>query len=114
MPEAGNPKREEQLKMYYWDGTKWAVCSNTGVNTAENYIWVKITSTTTPSLSDLAGTPFAASSPEYPVGGTFGSVDRLFLLVKLAGQFITDQWPTMAGISMLVIGVFMLLYRRKK
>ena len=114
VPEAGNPKREEQLKMYYWDGTKWAVCSNTGVNTAENYIWTKITSTTTPSLSDLAGTPFAASSPEYPVGGTFGSVDRLFLLVKLAGQFITDQWPTIAGISMLVIGVFMLLYRRKK
>lgn len=114
VPEAGNPRREEELRMYYWDGTSWKACSNTGVNTAQNYIWAKITSTTTPSLSDLAGTPFGASSPEYPVGGTFGSVHRLFLLAKLAGQFIINYWPMLAGISMLIIGIFMLLYWRKK
>lgn len=114
VPEAGNPKREEELRMYWWDGTSWTTCSNTGVNTAQNYVWANITSTTTPNLSDLTGTPFGASSPEYPVGGTFGSIPRLSLLAKLAGQFIVGHWPMLTGISMLILEIFTLLHWRKK
>ncbi|MBP8617882.1 MAG: right-handed parallel beta-helix repeat-containing protein [Candidatus Pacebacteria bacterium] len=58
-------KDESSLKLYWWDGSKWSPCSDTGVNTASNYIWANITSTSTPALTDLGvggipATPFAA------------------------------------------------------
>ncbi len=42
-----------------WNGAEWIQCSNSGVNTTENYIWAIIDDTTTPSLGDLEGTAFA-------------------------------------------------------
>jgi hypothetical protein len=53
---------EELLRPLWWDGDKWDVCSDSGVNTASTngysgYMWAKITNTTTPSLNDLQGTP---------------------------------------------------------
>ncbi len=60
-------KDESSLKLYWWDGSnsKWSPCSDTGVNTASNYIWANITSTSTPALTNLGvggipATPFAA------------------------------------------------------
>ena len=38
------------------------VCRESGVNKAERYVWAKITAATTPSLSDLTGTPFTAGT----------------------------------------------------
>lgn len=48
------------LKMRWYDGaaSTWSECSDTDVNEAGNYIWAKIRSDTTPSLSELVGTPF--------------------------------------------------------
>ena len=62
---------ESSLRLYWWSGTAWLECSDTGVNTVENYIWAHISATTTPSLADLAGTPFGAAGkpPTPPVGG---------------------------------------------
>jgi len=51
---------EESLKLFWWDSDEWVECSNSGVNTVNNYIWAIITDSTTPSLDDLEGTPFGA------------------------------------------------------
>jgi len=49
---------EDALIMYWYDGTDWCACSLTGVNTVEDYIWAIITDDTSPSLSQMTGTPF--------------------------------------------------------
>jgi parallel beta-helix repeat protein len=51
---------ESSLKMKWWDGDSWEECSLSGVDTGANYIWAKITATSSPSLTDLSGTPFGA------------------------------------------------------
>jgi parallel beta-helix repeat protein len=57
---------ESSLRLRWWDGTGWVVCSDSGVDTTDitgpppysGYMWAKITATSTPSLADLTGTPF--------------------------------------------------------
>lgn len=65
-------KDESTLKMYWWNGTNWLPCSDTGVNTSLNYIWAKINDGTTPDLflGEIPRTPFAgagnaAAAPTY-------------------------------------------------
>ncbi|MCD6445083.1 right-handed parallel beta-helix repeat-containing protein [Candidatus Bathyarchaeota archaeon] len=82
---------ERGLKLYWWNGTDWVLCSDTGVNTVENYIWARIRADTTPSLSDLTGTPFGAASvlpSVLPVGGAILPVDLtpyVLMLILAAG-----------------------------
>jgi len=47
---------EESLRLFWWDGDDWVACSDSGVNTASNYIWAIITEATTPRLDQLQGT----------------------------------------------------------
>jgi len=54
---------EESLRLFSWNGTAWVECSDSGVNTSstndyKGYMWARIGSNTTPSLTDLQGTPF--------------------------------------------------------
>jgi len=51
-------KDESTLKIYWWNGKNWVLCSDTGVNTSLNYIWAKIRSDTNPSLTQLRGFTF--------------------------------------------------------
>jgi hypothetical protein len=55
---AADIDKEESLRLFWSNGTAWAECSDSGVNTAGNYIWAKIRGDTTPTLSHLTGTPF--------------------------------------------------------
>ena len=71
---------EHSLRLYWWDGANWIQCSDTGVNTVDNYIWARIGTDTTPSLTDLGGTPFGAAG-RIPVGGVVLPVDNLYLIV---------------------------------
>jgi hypothetical protein len=63
---------EESLRLFWWNEPAWVQCSNSGVNTASNYIWAIITEETTPSLADLRGTEFGGyghpSAPPGPCG----------------------------------------------
>ncbi|MEA2090697.1 MAG: hypothetical protein U9O89_08115, partial [Thermoproteota archaeon] len=63
--------------MYWWNGTSWQKCSDTGINTVENLIWVRITDSTSPNLNGLTDTPFGANSLSHPVGGIFPPENRL-------------------------------------
>jgi parallel beta-helix repeat protein len=63
---------EVGLALWWWDGNDWVLCSQQGINTTDTdgyggYLWVMITSNTTPNLNDLTGTPFGGgSSPVVP------------------------------------------------
>ncbi len=66
-------KDESSLKLYWWNDTAWSPCSDSGVDTASNYIWAKIRSDTTPNLTQLTGTAFGGSgSPLVTTGGGGG------------------------------------------
>ena len=52
--------KEESLRLYWWDGTSWVICSSSGVDVAHDYIWARIREDTVPALAELAGAPFGA------------------------------------------------------
>jgi hypothetical protein len=69
---------EEALRLFWWDGSDWVECSNSGVNTVLNYIWAIITNLTTPSLAQLNGTPFGGGEPpEVPTVTTKAATEVL-------------------------------------
>lgn len=53
---------EGSLRLYWWDGSAWKVCSVSGVNKTDHYIWARITASSTPTLDGLTGTPFAGGT----------------------------------------------------
>ncbi len=58
---------EASLAMYYYKAGAWHRCSDTGVNTADNYIWAKMIKV------ELSGSPVAiGGAPPAPVGGGGG------------------------------------------
>ncbi len=70
---------EQTFRMKWWDETvpEWKDCSESGVNTAENYVWVIVRATgTSPTLADMYGTPFAASGQRVVIPGltTWGTL----------------------------------------
>lgn len=83
---------ENSLRMLWWNGETWVPCSNSGVNTTDQngysgYIWAFINDTTTPSLSDLQGTPFGGrGSPprKVPVFNIFGLIALIGILNAVA------------------------------
>jgi len=70
---------ESSLKLRWWNGTNWVVCSDSGINTTDipgpppysGYMWAKIKPDTTPSLSDLSGSVFTAGG-EQPAPAVVG------------------------------------------
>ncbi|MFP3898438.1 MAG: CFI-box-CTERM domain-containing protein [Dehalococcoidia bacterium] len=63
---------EESLWLFWWDGTEWVQCSDSGVNTGgtggySGYIWARLAHDTVPSLAQLVGTPFAGYEVPPPV-----------------------------------------------
>jgi len=73
---AGVP--EGSLRLFWWNGSAWVQCSDSGVNTSSiygysGYMWAKIRTNTTPSLADLQGTEFGGYGhpSETPGGGCF-------------------------------------------
>jgi hypothetical protein len=65
---------ETSLRLFWWNNTAWVQCSDTDVNTTSSegysgYMWAKITATTTPTLSQLTGTPWGGyGHPSVPPG----------------------------------------------
>jgi hypothetical protein len=54
---------EENLSISWYDGEQWCVCTPSGVNTDENYIWLLVSDVSTPTLEELQGTYFTYGIP---------------------------------------------------
>jgi parallel beta-helix repeat protein len=80
--------KEGSLRLYWWSGTEWKVCSRSGVNGTEDFVWGRVLPTTTPGMANLAGTPFG-------VGATSGG----FAL-----------WWIVAGVVVVVVALAVLLF----
>ena len=100
---------ELSLKLYWWDGSDWTECSDSGVNPADTngysgYIWAKIRGDTTPDLDDLTGTPFGGGGNPRIVGGTVLPVDKLSILMPWIGL----------AVALALAGVFITRFARRK
>ena len=87
--------------MYYFKGTSWHLCSDTGVNTVDNYVWANMTedeATGSPLIID--GDPLGGP---HKVGGTIFTANKISLLMP---------YLTLAGALMLVLTAGGLLARR--
>lgn len=67
-------KTESLLKMHWWNGGTWRLCNPQtiymdAVDGYSGYIEVNVTATSTPTLSQLVGTPFGIGEEPKPVGG---------------------------------------------
>ena len=80
---------ESSLRLYWWNGAKWVQCSDTGVNMAENYVWANITSTSTPSLSQLTGTVFGAGGVALPPPPKIYKPTQLNLRYSVSNETVT-------------------------
>ncbi|MEM3527067.1 MAG: right-handed parallel beta-helix repeat-containing protein [Candidatus Bathyarchaeia archaeon] len=79
---------ESTLKLYWWTGSAWVACSDTGVDTVNNYIWARITATSIPNLNQLTGTPFGAGGVKpAPVGGYVIPVSKASVLAPYLALF---------------------------
>jgi parallel beta-helix repeat protein len=61
---------EESLRLFSWNGTTWAQCSDSGINTSSTndysgYIWAEIKGDTRPSLADLQEAPFGGYASRF-------------------------------------------------
>ena len=85
---------ESSLRLYWWDGTNWITCSDSGATypagepTYRGYMWAKIRSDTTPNLTQLTGSVFGGG---VPVG-----IAVTVFLPAISNLTIT---PTVSGIA---------------
>jgi hypothetical protein len=54
--------KEGSLRLFWWNGNKWKVCSKSSVDKTNDYVWAKLNLKTKPAPSDLAGTMFAVGT----------------------------------------------------
>ncbi len=77
---------ESSLRLRWWDGDSWELCSDSGVNMAANYMWAKVRTDTTPSLSQLTGTPFAGRGTSARVEVAEVGPEFIYLRVDFLGE----------------------------
>jgi hypothetical protein len=77
---------EPTLKMYYYQGTSWHVCSSTGVDTVNNIVWADLTS------AEVLGSPLSIGgnplSGPTSVGGDVYKVNKMKLLLPWAAVLV--------------------------
>ena len=102
---------ENDLRVYWWTGSMWRVCSDSGVNTTDfdgygGYIWATITADSSPNLFDLSGTPFGANPVESPVGGTFDDPETGNGIKIFVRPFLVTGWLLLVLFSFVILGFF--------
>jgi parallel beta-helix repeat protein len=72
--------KEGSLRLYWWNGEKWSVCSKSRVDKDFDFVWTLVDLKSKPSLTDLNGTYFAVGIPK---GGGFSwwLIPLIFVIV---------------------------------
>ena len=89
---------ESELRLYYWDNLAlaWLPCSDSGVNTDEDYIWATLTENTKPPLSYLLGGPFGGGSPGITLSPDEGFATTISGTGFSPSDNITIRWENTA------------------
>ena len=53
---------EGSLRLYWWNGSKWTLCSDSGVDKSSGFVWAKLDGDGRPGPADLQGTLFAVGT----------------------------------------------------
>lgn len=61
---AARKLKEGSLRLFWWNGENWKVCSKTKVDKQSDYVWAELNLKTKPTPSDLTGTMFAVGIPK--------------------------------------------------
>ena len=56
--------KEGSLRLFWWNGEKWKVCSKTSVDQKNDFVWTMLNGKTKPKLDNLNGTMFAVGVPK--------------------------------------------------
>jgi hypothetical protein len=80
---------EANLAMYYFQAGAWHRCSDTGVNTAANYVWANMTRSELSGSPISVGGPAAAAPPSAPPAGGGGGGPEI-VRVTLTG--LISDW----------------------
>jgi len=56
--------KEGSLRLFWWNGEKWKVCSKTSVEKESDFVWARLNLKTKPTPSNLTGTMFAVGIPK--------------------------------------------------
>jgi len=56
--------KEGSLRLFWWNGNKWKVCSKTSVDKVNDFVWARLNLKTKPTPSNLTGTMFAVGIPK--------------------------------------------------
>jgi hypothetical protein len=67
---------EGALRLYWWDGSKWSLCSDSGVDKSGGFVWAKLDGDGRPGPADLQGTFFGV--------GTAGGGTTSWWLIPMA------------------------------
>ena len=109
---------ETTLKMYWYDGSSWVLCTDTGVNTTQHYVWAIVPHF---SIYGVAGDPApqgpTGSPAWYPSGtanylyGVWGSSDNDVWAVGMFGTILHyngTAWSTVmtSGTANYLYGVW--------
>ena len=60
--------KEGSLRLFWWNGKRWKVCSKSSVDKANDFVWATLDYRSKPKNTDLSGTMFAVGTPK---GGGF-------------------------------------------
>jgi len=90
---------DNTTQVYVWSGARgdWVLCSNQGVSGTGTYVWVSLTATSTPSVNDLTGTPFAVVSGLAPAPAAFDVISPANGTSLTSGSNVPFAWKAVVG-----------------
>jgi len=89
---------EEQFIMYWYDGTEWLPCSDTGVEPGEDYIYANIGIDTSPSISQMTGTPFGPGGGMMLDKGFYHTDDTVTVTLGAAAENEDPEMKDIVGV----------------
>jgi parallel beta-helix repeat protein len=87
--------KEGSLRLFWWNGEKWKVCSKTKVDKENDFVWAKLNLKTKPTPSDLTGTMFAVGIPKG--GFAWWLIPLIIVFVIIALVAIRLFWVLVVG-----------------
>ena len=75
--------KEGSLKLFWWNGQKWKVCSKTNVDKAGGFVWARLDAKSKPGPGDLGGTMFAVGISNGSSGFQWWVIPLVILIVIL-------------------------------